>query len=93
MDDATKMKVKQAIEGNVHLFSARHNRDYLTMGIEIAPKFPSLTKRVDLVDANGNPGFAMMVPIDVVKDAMTFTPKALHEVAAKAKPAKAKSRR
>lgn len=74
MDDALKLKVKEAILSNPHLFSARHNRDYLTIGIEIAPEFPELAKTVEMEDDDGNKAHAVMVTIEDVKAAMKFAP-------------------
>jgi hypothetical protein len=73
MDNTTKAKVQKAILDNPHLFSARHNSDYLTIGIEIAPDFPKLAKRVDLVGPQGQKEWAHMVPIEDVKAALAFT--------------------
>lgn len=35
MTNEQKKLLKAAIEANPHLYSARHNKDYLTMAIEI----------------------------------------------------------
>lgn len=35
MNDAEKLALKEAIMANPHLFSARHNKDYQTIAIEI----------------------------------------------------------
>lgn len=35
MTDAELRALKAAIEGNPHLFSARHHRDYVTMAVEV----------------------------------------------------------
>lgn len=74
MDDALLLRVKQTIAELPQLHSARFNRDYLTIGIEIAPLFPDLAKRVDLVDGDGNKAWTIMVPVDDVKAAMQFEP-------------------
>jgi len=70
MDSALKAALKKAIDGNVHLHSARINKDYLTIGIEIAPQFPEQTKTVNMQNINGDKFHAVMVPIPLVREAM-----------------------
>lgn len=69
---ATLRKVKDSILGNPHLHSARTNRDYLTIGIEIAPEFKALVQRCYFEDKDKNKFHADMVPEDVCRAAMAL---------------------
>lgn len=52
-----------------HLFSARINKDYLTIGIDLADHFPKFAKVVHMTNLNGDKFHANMVPIVVVREA------------------------
>ena len=70
LTDAVKAKMRAAILKNPHLFSARYNKDYLTIGIEIAPQFKEFVQRVHMTHSDGSKAHADMVPIEVVQAAM-----------------------
>jgi hypothetical protein len=70
MDKEQLLLVGDAIRANPHLFSARCNRDYLTIGIEIAEQFPDLAEVCHMQNINGDKFHATMVPIAVVREAM-----------------------
>lgn len=69
---ATLRKIQKAITSNPHLHSARVNRDYLTIGIEIAPQFKDLVKRMQYEDKEKNKFHADMVPEDICREAMSL---------------------
>jgi hypothetical protein len=58
------------IMAQAHLFSARVNKDYLTIGIDLAEHFPELAKIVHMTNLNEDKFHAHMVPIAVVKAAV-----------------------
>jgi len=63
-------EIAAKIMGQAHLFSARCNHDYLTIGIDLAEHFPDLAKIVHMTNLNEDKFHAHMVPIAVVKAAV-----------------------
>ena len=63
-------EIAAKIMGQAHLFSARCNRDFLTIGIDLAEHFPELAKVVHMTNLNEDRFHAHMVPIAVVKAAV-----------------------
>ncbi len=58
------------IMAQAHLFSARVNKDFLTIGIDLAEHFPEFAKVVHMTNLNEDKFHAHMVPIVVVKAAV-----------------------